>query len=87
MIFDWIINLFMLSVIPSVIYYSYRAAKRVRDESYLHALKSGATHDQAVKYARQEVRNFSREVQDAHESSRLKSEALRYYERKNHERS
>jgi len=70
-----------------IFYSSYRSAKRVRDESYLRALKSGATHDSAVKYARQEVSNYARETQANHESSRRESEAFHYYERKNREGS
>ena len=65
----------------------YRHGVKVRDESYLRARKSGATHDQAVEYARQVVNEMSRQAAANYRSSQLESEALRYYERKNREGS
>jgi len=71
-----------------------RRGKALRRNSYFLALKSGATRDQAIKHASREYKRYYQRVFEAMDaafrhaqSSRLESEALRYYERKNREGS
>lgn len=66
---------FFVFIIAAILYRGRQQGRDVLNKNYLHARKSGMTHDQAEKYARAKLAEHVSEISD------------RIYERKSREGS